>query len=142
MNPTALESALKTWLLTVPGLTGLAIHEGTTGEDLPLDETVIVAEVASIEQTLGPLHRATCSVTLRSPALHVTSAQHATRWLTLSSALADHYRLEHEINRAAAMARAGFQYAGKSSVGGTITNTRDDRSWLTTSEFVMGIRAI
>jgi hypothetical protein len=142
MNPTALETALKGWLTKVPALTAYTVHEATTAEDIPLDDSVIVAEVASIEQTLGPLHRATCSVTLRTPALAVTRAQHAARWASVTAALQDDFSLAAELNRSAVMAGARFQFAGKSLVGGTITNTRDERSWLTSAEFTLGLRAI
>lgn len=142
MNPTSLESALKTWLTSAPTLASLTIHEATTAEEIPLDSQVIVAEVATIEQTLGPLYRATCSVTLRSPCLHIARGVHDATWHLLTDVLADTYRLEHQLNRALALAAAGYQFAGKSQIGGTITNTRDERSWLTTAEFTLGLRAL
>jgi hypothetical protein len=140
MNPLSMEAALAAWMRSVPSLAVAPIHTGTSADDIPLDRSVFVVEVSSVEQISGPCYRATGLISLRSPALVVSLDHHHDLWQALGLALQDKHWLASEFNRAAAT--SGMSFAGLADPGGPISLTRQDEAWVATREILFGVRAI
>jgi hypothetical protein len=142
MNPLPIESALLARIAAIPALAGVTAHTGITADDIPLDESAIVVEVSQLENTLGPLWRATATVSLRSPALAVTRAQHDERWQAVMSSLSDRAFLDAGLAASAQLAAAKIEFAGTANPIGPVSMSTQDRAWLASVELVIGVRSV
>jgi len=136
----AIEQALCDWVTSIPGLTDTAAQPGITADELPAAAPVFVVELAQLENVLGPLYKASVTISLRSPALVTARATHAVLWETLVAALADKLWLERQFNRGAAASNLVF--AGLADPHGPISHDVRDEFWRSDITLILGLRRI
>jgi hypothetical protein len=139
MNPLPVETALKDYLADVDALADLAIHTGSTADDLRQDASVLVVEVGEIENVVGPLWLGTATVALRGPALATTRAAFDTLWQAVVAALADASALQTFLEASDVLSDADIEPGGSKLLTSSIAVV--DNYWVATQTVRLGLTA-
>jgi hypothetical protein len=147
MNPLEVESILRDYFAVLEELDGVAVHTGTSADEIPQDASAVVVECGSAENILGTLYKATVTVALRSPALSVARATHDTIWSAVLAAAQDAASIDSafevpEPEEGEEPIVRGVEFAGLASPHGPISLRADDNTWLASIEMIVGVRAI
>jgi hypothetical protein len=139
MNPLPVETALKAYLAEVDALADLTIQTGSTAEDLRQDASVLVVEVAEIENVVGPLWLGTATVALRAPALATTRAAFDTLWQAVVAALGDASALQTFLDADDTLEAADIAPGGSKLMTSSLAVV--DNYWVATQTVRLGLTA-
>ena len=127
-----LESALASWLRTIPELEGLAIHTGQSNEEIPGDQPALIAACGQIEAVGTTLHKASVTILLSTPA-HLELDQHRTLASALRAAVYNPTGLADGMPE-------DITLAGASLI--TWQESQADQRWACTANLLLGVAQI
>ena len=126
-----IETALSSWLRSLPEFDGIAIHTGQSSDEIPNDQPVIVVGVDTTEVIGLSLYKITASVVLITPSLVEGS-------LELHSGLSS--ALRSCMISATALGSAfpaGMTLAG--AVLSSLSESRQSDRWINTAAITLGV---
>ncbi len=128
-----IETAISSWLRSLPEFDGIAVHTGQSADEIPNDQPIVVVSCDSAESPVAKLYRATVQITLSTPVL-------------LEEALETHRTLTAAIRTAANLSAVSTFFPPSLVFSGshltTWSESREDERLITTAELVVGIREI
>jgi hypothetical protein len=141
MNPLNVEKCMATYLRGVTGIVNvIPVHESISAEDVDLNKSAIVVEASDTEHTSGNLYLSTVSVSLRSPALSVTQAEHTTRWSLVAGALENQSNMANSFVSTISTGALGIAFRGR--YVRSISASTSDRAWINAAEVAVGIGTV
>jgi len=141
MNPLNVEKCLATYLEGVTGIANvIPVHESISAEDVDLNNSAIVVEADATEHTSGNLYLSTVNVSLRSPALSVTQADHLARWTLVANALANQTNMAASFATTISTGSLGITFNGR--YVRSISTSTSDRAWINAAEVAVGIGTV
>jgi hypothetical protein len=141
MNPLNVEKCMAVYLRSVTGIANvIPVHESITADDIDLEKSAIVVEAENTEHTSGNLYLSTVNVSLRSPALSVTQADHLSRWSLVAGALNNQSSMASSFTSTISTGALGITFNGR--YVRSISTSTSDRSWINAAEVAVGIGTI
>lgn len=141
MNPLNVEKCMATYLEGVAGIASvIPVHESISAEDVDLNKSAIVVEAESTEHTSGNLYLSTVNVSLRSPALSVTQAEHIARWSLVAGALENQTNMATSFASTISTGALGIAFGGR--YVRSISTSTSDRAWINAAEVAVGIGTV
>jgi hypothetical protein len=126
-----IETALSSWLRSLPEFDGIAIHTGQSSDEIPNDQPVIVVGVDTTEVIGLSLYKITASVVLVTPSLLEGSLElHSGLSSALRSCLISATAL-------GAAFPAGMTLAG--AVLSSLSESRQSDRWVKTAAITLGV---
>ena len=126
-----IETALSSWLRSLPEFDGIAIHTGQSSDEIPNDQPVIVVGVDTTEVIGLSLYKITASVVLVTPSLLEGSLElHSGLSSALRSCLISATAL-------GAAFPAGMTLAG--AVLSSLSESRQSDRWINTAAITLGV---
>jgi hypothetical protein len=135
MNPLEVEKGVTAYLRSLESLpANVQIHEAVTADEINLEQQAVVVEITDSEHRGPGLFLATLQVSLRSPSLAVTRADHSGLLDTLIAALQD----QSDFATAFDAAAEGVTFHGcyLTSVPGP---SFEDRAWINSLQLSLGL---
>jgi hypothetical protein len=141
MNPLNVEKCMATYLEGVAGIASvIPVHESISAEDVDLNKSAIVVEADATEHTSGNLYLSTVNVSLRSPALSVTQAEHIARWSLVAGALENQTNMATSFASTISTGALGIAFGGRYIR--SISTSTSDRAWINAAEVAVGIGTV
>lgn len=141
MNPLNVEKCMATYLRGVTGIVNvIPVHESISAEDVDLNKSAIVVEADATEHTSGNLYLSTVNVSLRSPALSVTQAEHIARWSLVAGALENQTNMATSFAVTISTGALGIAFGGR--YVRSISTSTSDRAWINAAEVAVGIGTV
>lgn len=141
MNPLNVEKCMAVYLRGVTGIANvIPVHESITAEDVNLEKSAIVVEAENTEHTSGNLYLSTVNVSLRSPALSVTQADHLAHWSLVAGALENQSNMAASFASTISTGNLGITFNGR--YVRSISTSTTDRAWVNAAEVAVGIGTI
>ena len=141
MNPLNVEKCMATYLEGVSGIANvIPVHESISAEDVDLNSSAIVVEAESTEHTSGNLYLATVNVSLRSPALSVTQANHLARWSLVAGALENQTNMATSFASTIGTGSLGITFNGR--YVRSLSTSTSDRAWVNAADLAVGIGTV
>jgi hypothetical protein len=126
-----IETAISSWLRSLPEFDGIAIHTGQSSDEIPNDQPVIIVGVDTTEVIGLSLYKITASVVLVTPSLVEGSLElHSGLSSSLRSCLISATAL-------GAAFPAGMTLAG--AVLSSLSESRQSDRWINTAAITLGV---
>lgn len=135
MNASAVEAALKEWLIREGVSADAPIVMGLDVAELPIDTSCVVAGCTDVEMVVGPLRKAQVAVVVATPMHVATLAQHRALVEQVADLVEDY---DNTSLAACVEEEAGAFLRGIAPKDGT--NDEEGGRWLTSVPFIMGLQ--
>jgi hypothetical protein len=141
MNPLNVEKCMANYLRSVTGITDVVpVHESITADDVDLEKSAIVVEAADTEHTSGNLYLSTVNVSLRSPALSVTQANHLARWTLVADALNNQAAMASSFTSTISTGAMAITFNGRYVRSMSVSTS--ERAWINAAEVAIGTATV
>jgi len=135
VNPLEVEKGVAAYLRALSTLpAGTQVHESVTAADLDFERQAVVVEASDAEHRGKGAFLVNLTVSLRSPAMAVSLAEHSGLFATLGTAVQNQTAFRTAFDAAA----TGVDFAG-SYITSLPGPTQQDRAWINSMQVALGV---
>jgi hypothetical protein len=135
VNPLEVEKGVAAYLRALSALPAVTqVHESVTAADLDFERQAVVVEASDAEHRGKGAFLVNLTISLRSPAMAVSLAEHSGLFATLGTAVQN----QTAFRTAFDAATTGVDFAG-SYITAVPGPTQQDRAWINSMQVALGV---